>query len=90
MMTNDSAATASSKNPGRREHSIQVFVSHEFKDQLKTLARKYNRSVADIVRAILKIGIPMFESLSDAEETMVREYVELFRRLRRVRTLKDI
>lgn len=72
------------------DHTLNVFVSYQLKQQLKQLAEKYDRTTADIVRAILKIGIPMMEGLSQAEEIMVREYVELFRKLRRVRSLKDI
>ncbi len=72
------------------EHSISVFVSWELKNDLKQLARKYDRTTADIVRAVLKIGIPMMEGMSKAEETMVKEYVQLFRKLRQVKALKDI
>ena len=43
-----------------------------------------------IVRAVLKIGIPMMEGLSTAEEIMVKEYVQLFRKLRQVKALKEI
>ena len=46
--------------------------------------------MADIVRAVLRIGIPMMEGLSQAEETMVREYIQLFRKLRQVKALKEI
>ncbi|MDZ4724474.1 MAG: hypothetical protein SGI97_11345 [candidate division Zixibacteria bacterium] len=58
--------------------------------RLKALADKYNRTTADMVRAVIKIGIPMMEGLSEAEEIMVKEYVQLFRKLRRVKTLKEI
>jgi predicted DNA-binding protein len=74
----------------RGEHCLNVFVSHELKAQLKQLAEKYDRTTADIVRAVLRIGIPMMEGLSQAEEIMVREYVQLFRKLRQVKALKDV
>ena len=74
----------------RGDHCINVFVSYELKEQLKKLADKYDRTMADMVRAVLRIGIPMMEGLSEAEEVMVREYVQLFRRLRKVKTLKDV
>lgn len=74
----------------RGEHCLNVFVSYELKQQLKALAEKYDRTTADIIRAVLRIGIPMMDGLSRAEEIMVKEYVELFRRLRKVRTLKEI
>ena len=71
-------------------HCISVFVSYELKEQLKQLAERYDRTTADMVRAVLKIGIPMMEGLSQAEELMVKEYISLFRKLRQVKSLKDI
>lgn len=74
----------------RGDHCLNVFVSHELKSSLKALAAKYDRTTADMVRAVLRIGIPMMEGLSQAEEVMVREYVQLFRKLRQVKALKEI
>ena len=74
----------------RGEHCLNVFVSYELKEKLKTLATRYDRTVADMVRSVLRIGIPMMEGLSQAEELMVREYIALFRKLRQVKSLKDI
>ncbi|MCB2230697.1 hypothetical protein KQH82_08270 [bacterium] len=74
----------------RGEHCLNVYVSYELKDRLKQLAEKYDRTTADMVRAVLRIGIPMMEGLSQAERIMVTEYVELFRKLRKVKTLKEI
>jgi predicted DNA-binding protein len=72
------------------EHCLNIFVSFELKDRLKSLAEKYDRTTSDMVRAVLKIGIPMMEGLSEAEEIMVKEYICLFRKLRQVKSLKDI
>ncbi len=74
----------------RGEHCLNVFVSHELKQKLQELAEKYDRTTADIVRAVLRVGIPMMEGLSAAEEVLIKEYVELFRKLRKVKSLKDI
>ncbi|MBN1213534.1 MAG: hypothetical protein JXA92_13265 [candidate division Zixibacteria bacterium] len=82
--------TESEKQKLRGEHCLNIFVSYELKKQLKDLAEKYDRTTADIVRAVLKIGIPMMEGLSQAEEIMVKEYIELFRKLRQVKALKEI
>ena len=65
-------------------------MSLELKSRLEALADKYDRTVSDIVRAVLRIGIPMMEGLSQAEEVMVREYIQLFRKLRQVKSLKEI
>ncbi len=74
----------------RGEHCLNIFVSHELKDQLKQLAIRYDRTTADIVRSVLRIGIPMLEGLSEAEEIMVREYIQMFKKLRQVKSLKDV
>ena len=74
----------------RGDHCLNVFVSYELKEQLKNLAKKYDRTASDMVRAVLRIGIPMMEGLSAAEEIMVKEYIALFRKLRQVKSLKDI
>jgi predicted DNA-binding protein len=73
----------------RGEHCLNVFVSFELKSKLSDLAKKYDRTTADVVRAILKIGIPIMEGISQAEETLVKEYMELFRKMRQVHRLKD-
>ncbi|MDH3889884.1 MAG: hypothetical protein OEV49_02270 [candidate division Zixibacteria bacterium] len=74
----------------RGDHCLNVFVSFELKEQLKNLARRYDRTTSDMVRAVLRIGIPMMEGLSAAEEIMVKEYISLFRKLRKVKSLKEI
>jgi predicted DNA-binding protein len=74
----------------RGEHCLNVYVSFELKDKLLNLAEKYDRTLADIVRAVLKIGIPMMEGISEAEEIMVKEYIQLFRKLRKLKSLKEI
>jgi predicted DNA-binding protein len=73
-----------------RSHCLSIFVSYELKQQLKQLADKYDRTMADMVRAVLRIGIPVMEGISKSEEIMVREYVALFRMLRQVKSLKEI
>lgn len=82
--------TKSMPTKTRGEHCLNVFVSYELKSRIKDLAAKYDRTTSDMVRAVLRIGIPMMEGLSEAEEVMVKEYIQLFRKLRRVRSLKDV
>jgi predicted DNA-binding protein len=74
----------------RGEHCLNIFISYELKQQLKALADKYDRTISDIVRAVIRVGIPMMDGLSQAEEIMVREYISLFRKLRQVKSLKEI
>lgn len=74
----------------RGDHCVTLYISYEAKSRLKRLAERYDRSAADMMRAVLKVGIPMMEGLSQAEEIMVKEYIELFRRLRQVKSLKEV
>jgi len=73
----------------RGEHCLNLYISHELKSRLTEIAKRYDRTMADLVRAILKIGIPMMEGISQAEEIMMKDYVELFRKLRQVRRIKE-
>lgn len=77
-------------NKIRGEHCLNVFVSYELKEKLKLLAERYDRTMADMVRAVLKVGIPIMEGISEAEETMIKEYVQLFRKFRQIKNLKEI
>ena len=74
----------------RGEHCLNIFVSYELKASLKELAQRYDRTLTDMVRAVLKIGIPVMEGISEAEEKMIKEYVKLFRKFRQIKNLKDI
>ncbi len=74
----------------RGEHIINIRLSYEFKERLQKLAEKYDRTVADMVRALLKIGIPVMEGISEADEMMVKEYVALIRRFRKIKNLKEL
>jgi predicted DNA-binding protein len=72
------------------EHCLNVYVSYELKKRVIELSEKHERTMADMVRALLKIGIPIMEGISEAEEMMVKEYVELFRRFRKMKNLKEL
>ncbi len=82
--------TAKQMKKLRGEHCINVFVSYELKSELKELAGVYDRTVADMVRALLKVGIPVMRGISEAEQVMMREYVELFRKSRNIKAIKEI
>lgn len=86
----DKPKKSKSRQKLKGAHYVSVFVSFELKDRLKDLAKKYDRTTADIVRAVLRIGIPMMEGVSAAEEIMVKEYIQLFRKLRQVKSLKEV
>ena len=74
----------------RGEHCLNIFISYELKKRITELAEKYDRTVADIVRMLMRVGIPVMEALSGAEEEMMKDYIQLFRKMRKVREVKDI
>jgi predicted DNA-binding protein len=65
-------------------------VSYELKKRIVDLAERYDRTMADMVRALIKVGLPVMEGISKAEEEMLNEYVRLFRKLRKMRELKEV
>lgn len=74
----------------RGEHCLNVFVSYELKEKLKSLSERYDRTLADMVRALLHIGIPVMEGVSKAEERMIKEYIRLFRKFRQAKSIKEV
>jgi predicted DNA-binding protein len=72
------------------DHCLNLYVSWELKERIRELAKRFDRPIADIARSVLKVGIPLFEGLTEAEETVIRENVRLLRQLRKVKSLKDI
>ncbi|MBU1319828.1 MAG: hypothetical protein KKG33_15445 [candidate division Zixibacteria bacterium] len=74
----------------RGDHCLNIFVSYELKKRIIDLADRYDRTMADMVRALIKVGLPVMEGISKAEEEMLSEYVRLFRKMRKMRELKDV
>jgi predicted DNA-binding protein len=74
----------------RGEHCLNIYVSFEFKEKIKAMARHYDQTMADMIRSILRIGIPVMEGISVAEEEMVKEYIKLFHKFRKMNSLKEI
>ncbi|MCJ7507960.1 MAG: hypothetical protein MUO85_04425 [candidate division Zixibacteria bacterium] len=74
-------------NKLRGEHCINIFISYELKERISKLAEKYDRTMADIVRSLIKMGIPIMEGLSEAEEKMLNDYLSIIRQMRKVKKM---
>ena len=72
----------------RGEHCLNIFVSYQLKERIMKLAEKYDRTIADMVRTLIKVGIPVMEGLTEAEERMLRDSISQVRKLRKVRQMK--
>jgi len=55
------------------------------KERINQLAERYDRTMADIVRTLLKVGIPVLEGLSEAEENLISDYMKIIRKMRKVK-----
>lgn len=81
-------ASAVRKEKTKGEHNLNLFISYELKCRLQALAEKYELSASDIVRQVLKAGLPVFESLSTAQEELISGYIDLLRKNRSMAELK--
>jgi len=71
----------------RGQHCINIFVSYELKERILNLAQKYDRTMADMVRTLVKMGIPIMEGLTEAEERMLKDYIHLIRKMRKIKKM---
>src|SRR5262245_4629655 len=76
------------KEKVRGEHSLNVHLSYELKSRLTALAEKYELSLSDVVRQVIKCGFPVFESLSASQEELLSGFVQLLRKSRSMGELK--
>jgi predicted DNA-binding protein len=72
----------------RGEHCLNVFVSYQLKQKVMELAKKHDRTMADMVRTLLRVGIPVMESLTAAEERLFRDSIQWARKARKVKQMK--
>ena len=72
----------------RGEHCLNVFVSYQLKERIMGLAEKYDRTMADMVRTLIKLGIPVMEGLTEAEEKILKDSITLAKKMRKVRQMK--
>ena len=72
----------------RGEHNLNVFVSYQLKERITKLAEKYDRTMADMVRTLIKVGIPVMEGLTEAEENLLKHSITSARKMRKIRQMK--
>jgi predicted DNA-binding protein len=72
----------------RGEHCINIFISYQLKERIQRLAQRYDRTMADIVRTLIKVGIPVMEGITEAQERLLNDYLKVIRRLRRIKEMK--
>ena len=75
-------------NKLRGEHCLNIFVSYPLKERIMKLAEKYDRTMSDMVRTLIKVGIPVMEGLTEAEDRILKDSINTARKLRKVRQMK--
>jgi predicted DNA-binding protein len=70
------------------EHCLHIHMSYQLKEKIIRLAEKYDRTIADMVRTLITVSIPLMEELTEAEEGILRDYITKARKLRKVRQMK--
>jgi predicted DNA-binding protein len=70
------------------EHCLNVFISYKLKERIMKLAERYDRTMADMVRTLIKIAIPVMEGLTEAEEKMLRNSITLAKKMKKVTQMK--
>ena len=72
----------------RGEHCLNVFISYRLKERIKKLAKKYDRTMTGMVRILIKVGIPVMEGLTEAEENLLKHSISSARKMRKIRQMK--
>lgn len=70
------------------EHCLHIHMSYQLKERIAKLAEKYDRTMADMVRTLIKVGIPVMEGLTEAEDRILKDSIAKARKLRKVRQMK--
>jgi predicted DNA-binding protein len=70
------------------EHCLNVFISYKLKERIRKLAERYDRTMADMVRTLVKIAIPVMEGLTEAEEGMLKNSITLAKKMKKITQMK--
>ncbi len=89
-LTDTAVSVSEQEKDHQHEHTLVVRITYDAKKRLDQLAIGLDRTNSDIVRMVLRLGIPLLESLSEAEQQVVRDYTDIFRKLRQMRSLRDV
>ena len=79
-------ASTSGRKKRRGEHCLNVYVTYELKERL---AEQHGLSTADLIRQVIKAGLPVFEALDAAQKELIGGYVLLLRTHRIIGELKQ-
>ena len=71
---------ASHSTQSKHDRPLNIHVSWELKQALEELAQRHDRTLATVVRSLLRLGIPVLHGIWEAERKMLDDPSGLFRR----------
>ncbi len=72
---------SNSEKPKAHQHALNLFISWELKQALQQTAKRFDRTVADIVRISLKLSLPILRGACESQEELGEQLAILFGRL---------
>jgi hypothetical protein len=67
----------------KHTRALNLFVSLEQKQALEELAMRHERSLADVVRSILRLGTPILQRIWETEISVAADKTSALRKLKR-------
>jgi hypothetical protein len=64
----------------KHDRPLNIQVSWELKQALEELAQRHDRTLATVVRSLLRLGIPVLNGIWEAERKMLDDPTGLFSR----------
>jgi hypothetical protein len=61
------------------KYFVQLRMNVRLRDQLQKLSLQHEMAVTDIVRVSLDIGVRVFEKILEAQEILIKEYLQLLK-----------
>lgn len=58
----------------RNGYAVNFFISGAVKEQLEELARRQERTLADVIRLALRTAVPILRGMWEAEERLVADW----------------
>lgn len=63
----------------KNNQALNVFISYDLKKALLERAEKSSCSIAEVVRLLLQIGLPILDGICESRQLLITEQVEFFR-----------
>jgi predicted DNA-binding protein len=75
-------------NKIHRDHNLNIFISYQLKERIMQLAEKYDRTMADTVRTLLKVAIPVMEGLTEADENILKHTISSIQKMKKAQQMR--